>query len=158
MDEQAKKKALRMITNGMYILASASGSKIACATVTWLTQKSFKPPLVAVNVKKDSFTYAVIQESGVFAIHILGKSQKSLAEKFFKHAEPVGNTVAGCKFHPGKTGSPILEDCPAYFECKVVEKCDLGDHTTFVGEVVDAAVLHHEAPLAVSDTPWTYGG
>ena len=158
MDEQTKKKALRMITNGMYILASAAGSKIACSTVTWLSQKSFKPPLVAVNVKKDSFTHAVIQESKVFSVHILGKSQKPMAEKFFKHAEPVGNTIAGCKFHPGKTGSPIFDDCPAHFECNVVETCGLGDHTTFIGEVIEAAVHRDEAPLAVSDTPWSYGG
>ena len=158
MDEQAKKKALRMISNGMYILSSSGGGKIGCCTVTWLSQKSFKPPLVAVNVSKESFTHGVIAQSKSFAVHILAKDQKSMAEKFFKHAELVGNTIAGYAFKPGKTGSPIFEDCPAYFECKVVEQCALGDHTTFVGEVVEAGVRREEKPLTVSDTPWSYGG
>ncbi len=158
MDEQAKKKALRMITDGIYILSSASGPKVGCCTVTWLNQKSFKPPLVAVSVKKDSFTHAVIEESKSFAVHLLGKNQKDMAETFFKHAEPAGNTISGYSFKPGKTGSPIFDACPAYFECKVVDKCTLGDHTTFIGEVVEASVRRDEKPLGLADTSWHYGG
>ncbi len=158
MDENAKKKALRMITDGLYVITAAHGPKIAASTITWLNQKSFQPPLVAVNIKKGSYTHAVMEESKAFAIHILGKGQKAMAEAFFRHSEPQGNSIAGYAFKPGATGSPILEDCPAYFECKIVDACLPGDHTTFIAEVVEAAVRRDDKPLALSDTPWHYGG
>ena len=52
MDEEAEKAALRMISYGMYVLTSDSkdGRDVGAATVNWLTQTSFPPPLVAVGV------------------------------------------------------------------------------------------------------------
>ena len=62
MDEDAKKTALRMIPYGMYVLTSKSqdGQEVSAATVNWLTQTSFAPPLVAVGVKGDSTAHAQI--------------------------------------------------------------------------------------------------
>ena len=56
MNEDAKKTALRMIPYGMYILTAKAkeGQDVSAATVNWLTQTSFSPPLVAVGVKADS--------------------------------------------------------------------------------------------------------
>lgn len=51
MDPNAKKTTLRMIPYGLYVLTAASGDRVAAATVNWVTQASFEPPLVAVGVK-----------------------------------------------------------------------------------------------------------
>ena len=46
MDEGAKKTALRMIPYGLYVLtAEDKDQNISAATVNWVTQASFKPPL-----------------------------------------------------------------------------------------------------------------
>ena len=46
MDEQAKKTSLRMIPYGLYVLtAEAKDGSVAAATVNWVTQASFQPPL-----------------------------------------------------------------------------------------------------------------
>jgi len=46
MDEDAKKTALRMIPYGLYVLtAEDEDQNISTATVNWVTQASFKPPL-----------------------------------------------------------------------------------------------------------------
>ena len=56
MNEDAKKTALRMIPYGMFVLTSQSrdGKDVSAATVNWLTQTSFSPPLVDGGVKGDS--------------------------------------------------------------------------------------------------------
>src|SRR5262249_55862205 len=55
MDPNAKKTALRMIPYGLYVLTAANKEgKVAAATVNWVTQASFEPPLVVVGVKADS--------------------------------------------------------------------------------------------------------
>ncbi len=50
MNEDSKKTALRMIPYGMYVLTTKSGQgeDVDAATVNWVTQTSFSPPLIAV--------------------------------------------------------------------------------------------------------------
>lgn len=141
MDEQAKKTALRMIPYGLYVLtAENKDGAVSAATVNWVTQTSFSPPLVAVGVKKDSGSHALIQEAQVFALNMLGKDQAELAYKFFKPQERDGNTIAGEAFEPSPLGAPILQRTPAWVECKLSQVVDIGDHAIFVGEVTEAAV------------------
>src|SRR6185436_9611782 len=83
MDEDAKKKALRMIPYGLFLLTAKNGDDIASGTVNWITQTSFKPPLVAVGIKQDSHPYAVVKASGAFALNALGADQKDIAQTFF---------------------------------------------------------------------------
>ena len=80
MDAEAKKTALRMIPYGIYVLTSESkDGKVAAATVNWVTQTAFAPPLVVVGVKADSGAHAIIKESKTFALNMLGKDQKGQA-------------------------------------------------------------------------------
>jgi flavin reductase (DIM6/NTAB) family NADH-FMN oxidoreductase RutF len=141
VDEQAKKTALRMIPYGLYILtAEASDGRVAAATVNWLTQASFQPPLVAIGVKADSTAHEIIKESGSFAINVLGKGQQALAFTFFKTLEREGATIGGESFSSGKAGNPILSSAAAFLECTLVDTLERGDHSVFLGEVIEAGV------------------
>lgn len=141
MDDNAKKTALRMIPYGMYVMtAEDSDGATAAATVNWVTQTAFQPPLVVVGVKADSSAYEVVKNSGHFALNMLGKGQQGMAFAFFKPAERDGNKISGEAFHSGSTGAPILESAQASVECKVVEIVERGDHHIVIGEVVDANI------------------
>ena len=143
MDANAKKTALRMIPYGLYVLtAESKDGSVAAATVNWVTQASFEPPLVAVGVKTDSHAHSAIKESGAFALNVLGKGQQALAFTFFKPAARDGNTISGEPVRAGTTGAPILTNLPAYLECRLVDTVERGDHSIFVGEVVDAGVTN----------------
>jgi flavin reductase (DIM6/NTAB) family NADH-FMN oxidoreductase RutF len=155
MDPNVKKTALRMIPYGLYVLtAEAKDGSVAAATVNWVTQASFDPPLVAVGVKKDSGAHAVIKDAKNFALNVLGKGQNGMAFAFFKPAERDGNTISGEAFHTGSTGAPILESTPAFIECKLVDTIEKGDHSIFVGEVVDAGVTTQPEGRADDATLW----
>ena len=141
MDDAAKKTALRMIPYGIYVMTAERGDEIAAATVNWVTQTSFEPPLVAVGVKADSGAYTVGREAGHFALNVLGKGQQGAAFGFFKPAEKEGNTISGEPYHTGASGAPLLDNAAASIECKLVEVVERGDHHIFVGEVIDAHVV-----------------
>lgn len=141
MDQNAKKTVLRMIPYGLYVLTGQTkDGQIAAATVNWVTQTSFDPPLIAVGVKTDSGAHSIIKESGVFALNFLTKNQQSTAFAFFKPTEKAGDKINGEAYKSGSTNSPILTGAKAYIECKLVETVEKGDHSIFVGEVVDAGV------------------
>lgn len=143
MDDNAKKTALRMIPYGLYILTSASeDGEVAAATVNWVTQTAFKPPQVVVGVKADSSPHEVIKKAGHFALNVLGKDKQGLAFAFFKPAEVDGHTISGEPFSTGNSGSPLLESAAATIECRLVHTFEQGDHSVFIGEVIDAHVSH----------------
>lgn len=105
MDPNVRKTVLRMIPYGLYVLtAERADGTVAAATVNWVTQASFQPPLLAVGVKADSQAHAVIKASGAFALNVLGKGQQALAYTFFKPAERQGATISGEPVRAGATG------------------------------------------------------
>jgi len=141
MDQKAKKTALRMIPYGLYVLTGETqDGRVAAATVNWVTQTAFSPPLVVVGVKTDSGAYSIIKEAGFFALNILGKGQQSAAYGFFKPTEKKEGKLNGEAVRAGSTGAPILESVPAFVECKLIETVEKGDHHIFIGEVVDAGL------------------
>src|SRR5437870_10420306 len=141
MDANAKKTTLRMIPYGLFVLTAAHpDGRVAAATINWVTQASFEPPLVAIGVKADSHGHALIKDTKAFALNVLGKGQQALAFTFFKPAERQGQTISGEPFRTGATGAPILVNAPAFVECRVVATVEKGDHSIFVGEVVKVGV------------------
>jgi flavin reductase (DIM6/NTAB) family NADH-FMN oxidoreductase RutF len=147
MDEDAKKTALRMIPYGMFILTAKAkeGQDISAATVNWITQASFAPPLIAVGVKADSGAHQHIKDTSQFAINVIGKDQI--------------NTIGGENFEDGpETGCPLFINSPAWWECKVVGEVAQGDHTLFVGEVLEAGVRTEDQTILMRDHNLNYGG
>jgi flavin reductase (DIM6/NTAB) family NADH-FMN oxidoreductase RutF len=143
MNEDAKKTALRMIPYGIYVLTADDGKgNIAAATVNWVTQSAFNPPLVVVGVKTDSGAYQIVKNTKTFALNMLGKDQKGVA---FKPTQLENGKISGQAFHRGATGAPILDAAPAAVECKVTHIVEQGDHHVVVGEVVEA---HLPKPIA----------
>jgi flavin reductase (DIM6/NTAB) family NADH-FMN oxidoreductase RutF len=146
VNADSKKVVLRMIPYGIYVLtADDAKGNIAAATVNWVTQSAFAPPLVVVAIKADSGTYQTVKAAGTFALNMLGKDQKNLAFTFFKPAAVSDGKISGQAFRKGATGAPILVDAPGAVECRVTDVIERGDHHVVVGEVVEA---HLNKPFA----------
>lgn len=159
MNPKTKQQTLRLLTNGMYVLTSRSGDAFAASTVTWASQASFRPPLIVVAIRHDSNVLHCLKQSRAAAFHILDKGQKAIAQKFFATTKHLGSTLNGESYTDGKTLSPILQNLPAYLECKLVDLHDNhGDHAIAILEVVDAQLRRPVKPLVVADSPWRYGG
>ena len=140
MNNDAKKIALRMIPYGIYVLTADDGANVAAATVNWVTQTSFNPPLIAVGVKADSGAYQVVKKTGTFALNMLGKGQQGAAFAFFKPADKQGDEISGEPFRAGANGAPILLNAHASVECTVVDIVETGDHHVVIAEVTEANV------------------
>lgn len=158
MDEQVKKKALRMLTYGLYIVGVKDKSTVHAFTGTWFSQASFKPPLVMLGVSRQGRSATMIKESRVFSVSILGQGQKEIAQTFFQCPEPKEGRFGPVAFEKGTNGCPVLTEAPAFLECQVVEAVEKGDHLVVIGEVTEAGVKKEMNPLALSETPWKYGG
>ena len=73
----------------------------------------------------------------------------------------VAHTLNGFAYVNGAaTGSPVLAQSVAYVECEVRQQVEVGDHTLFLGEIVNAGFLKDEDTpvLRMEDTKMNYGG
>lgn len=158
MDSEARKRVLRQVTYGLYVVTTKHNEQVAAGTVNWATQGSFEPPLVVVCMKSDSGIATLSRESGIFNVNILGVGQKEVAAAFFKPSHLVGDTINGVRFKPGENGAPVLIDLPAAFECQVEEVVRKGDHDVVIGRVTAVHEYVQVPPLAMAATGWYYGG
>jgi flavin reductase (DIM6/NTAB) family NADH-FMN oxidoreductase RutF len=77
-----------------------------------------------------------------------------LAYTFFKPAERKDDTISGEKFRPGATGAPILASTPAFIECTLEATVEKGDHSVFVGKVVEVGLSKTPDGRADDATLW----
>jgi len=159
MDAQAKRQALRKLSNGVYVLTSRSGAHFGAATVTWVSQASFKPPLLMAAVRRDSNVFQCLSESGTAVLHVLANGQEEVARRFFAPTAAAAGAINGVPFSDGTTAAPILIGLPAHVECRVDRIVDTGgDHAVVILRVVEAECCGDFRPLTIADSPWEYGG
>jgi flavin reductase (DIM6/NTAB) family NADH-FMN oxidoreductase RutF len=158
MNEASRRRTLRLLSNGIYVVTSAYGGRHGGATVTWLSQASFEPPLIMAAIRPESNVFKCLSQSRVAAIHILASDQKDVAQRFFGTTRVVGDRMNGEPFAPGMTDAPILQSALAYMECVVRHIVGQGDHAVVVMEVVEAECRGDLSPLTVAGSPWQYGG
>jgi len=96
-------------------------------------------PRVLVMLWKTNLTHDLVRASGAFALHLLRADQDDLVYRFGFVSGRERDKLAGLAWRPGETGSPVLEDCAGYVECRVVNAMDGGDMTCFLGDVVAGA-------------------
>lgn len=154
-------EALRLISNGVYVLTVCGPETLHAATVTWVSQVSFQPPLALVALRRNSHLAQAVRKAHRFALNIMAADQTELVQQFFEHqnaaadagavgGQPIRMTVGRC---------PLLTDAPAWVECKLVaEPASPGDHALLLGEVTGAGVRRQVEPMVLFHTPWAYGG
>ncbi len=159
VDATVKRKTLRMLSNGVYVLTSRSENRYGAATVTWVSQASFKPPLIMAAVRKESNVFRCLEESRIAVLHIVGDRQQEIARRFFFPTQVGGGTINGEPFAEGRTAAPILPGLPAHIECRVERIVETdGDHAVVILRVVETECREQVRPLTIADSPWEYGG
>jgi len=141
MDDNSRKTALRMIPYGLHIMGvEGQDSRISAGTLNCITHASFKPPLVAVEVKTDSQIHDITKPGRYFALNVLGKGQQGVTYTKFKPAERYCQRFSGESFHSGSTDSPVQDNIPPFVECRLLTTIGEEEHSIFICEVVDAGV------------------
>jgi flavin reductase (DIM6/NTAB) family NADH-FMN oxidoreductase RutF len=159
MDVKVRRKTLRMLSNGVYVLTSRSADRYGAATVSWVSQVSFKPPLIMAAVQPGSNVFKCLEASRTAVLHIVGDRQQDIAHRFFFPTRAERGTINGEPFAEGRTAAPVLANLPAHVECQVEQIVGTeGDHAVVILRVLEAEFREGVRPLTMAETPWEYGG
>jgi len=160
MNADLKKQILRKITYGMWVIASGRDADLEASSVTWVTQASFTPPLIAVGLKADTHLAEVVKRHRAFVLHLLGQDQQDVAGAFIKPTAVTATTIGGLAFAAAPvTGMPLLAGFPAWLEANVTDLVERGDHTLVVAEIVGVGASDGAVePFTLAQAGWHYGG
>lgn len=153
-----RRRVLRQISYGLYVVTASAGEQSAAGTVNFISQMAIEPPLVAVGMKTGSGIALLSEQSGRFAVNILGMGQKEIATAFFNPIQLSADRINGIAFRRGEGGMPILTVVPAAFECRVEEIVRRGDHHIVIGVVEAVHEMRSMPLLSMASTGWYYGG
>jgi len=141
------KPARYLMPQAVFVVTGAAGEETAGMTACWVSRVSHRPPLFAVAIHHGSHTRGVVADGGCFCIHILCHNQVDLARRFGSVTGQQVDKLARIAWRRGESGAPVLEDVLGYLDCRVVDRFEVGDHTLFVGELVDEGVFRRTVPL-----------
>lgn len=148
--------AVGKMTHGIYVLTTYYDDKINGMIASWVSQVSYDPPLVMVAVHPNRYSHSLIEKGGAFALHALGKRQQGFLSRF-KGSDPA-DKFAGISWERGKTGCPIITECIAYLDCRVQTIIKPGNHTIFIGEIIDARRISDEEAFSTINYNGIYLG
>jgi len=159
LDVETLNKVAWKIPNALALVGSRAGDERNAMTTSWITQLSMEPVLIGVGVDNDAVTHRLISEGGSFTVNLWNADDTRVFVKFSKPAIDDGSTLNGRPVRAATTGAPVFEEAVAWIDCEVRRQLDLGTHTLFIGEVVDAGINDDEARAAsIGDTRMKYGG
>lgn len=141
------KSALYQLSYGVYVISTWDKGRATGCTANSAMQITSDPATIAVSINHDNYTNQCIQDTGKFAISILGENtDPSVIGTFgfysgkdtdkFDKVEPVM-----------KEYMPVVADACAYIVCEVIDKMETSSHTVFLGKVLDADVLKQDEPM-----------
>jgi len=119
-------------------------------TVGSLVSLSLEPPLVGVSIAREAAMHEFLHRAGGFVVSILAAGQEDIAQHFARGVPPFAHWQ-GIAHRVGAAGAPLLEGALGWLECRVWAEHDAGDHTFFVGEVLECELGAAEPPLVYLD-------
>jgi len=143
-DRTDLRKALGSFGTGVTIVTTkAPDERLIGVTGNSFSSVSLEPAIVLWRLQKASPNLAAYDHCGRFVINVLSLSQIELSRLF---SSPVADKFNGVNYRLGLEGLPVLEGCSATFECRTVQRHDVGDHILFLGEI---QAYHHQEETAL---------
>jgi flavin reductase (DIM6/NTAB) family NADH-FMN oxidoreductase RutF/DNA-binding IclR family transcriptional regulator len=132
-DKRQLRDVLGSFVTGVTVVTTVDAE----GTLHGLTANSFSsvsldPPLVLWSQATSAGSHPVFRDADRFTINILAEDQYDLANRFATRSP---DKFSGIDYDLGVDGLPLLRDCSAWLECKVVSRYPGGDHVIFVGSV-----------------------
>ena len=104
-------------------------------------------PRVLLQIYKTNYSHDLIHQSGAFALNFLRKDQLHLIKDFGLVSGRERDKLVSVAFKSGASGSPLLEECWGYLDCRVVNAMDGGDMTCFLADVLEGDTIAQDQPL-----------
>ena len=136
------------------LLATAGQQRPNVMTLSWQTMVEFEPPLVACVLGRGDYSFEALQRDGECTLNVPGAELIDAVVACGNHSGRELDKFAAFGLTPrpaAMVAAPLIDECDASLECRVVERDLVERHGLFIVEVVRAwrrpdrpqRTLHH---------------
>jgi flavin reductase (DIM6/NTAB) family NADH-FMN oxidoreductase RutF len=147
IDSKTFRNIMGSFATGVTVVTTVKGDRYHGMTANSVTSVSLDPMLLLVCVEKGATAHQELRDCDSFGVSILSAEQESVSNTFASSGVPERGTLRGVPFRLGSSGVPLIEGALACLECQVTAELDGGDHTIFLGKVIEAESRDDGAPL-----------
>ena len=156
IDEALFKNAMSQFASGVTVITASSEGQDHGMTASAFCSLSLDPPLVLVCVKRENRMWHALKKSAGFGVHLLSREQESLSNRFaggivdeegkWRPWPPDRDKFADLEIARGRASeAPLFSGALATLDCLHHDALDGGDHTIFVGRIVEASAQERGA-------------
>jgi flavin reductase (DIM6/NTAB) family NADH-FMN oxidoreductase RutF len=139
--------ALGRVPSGLFILTARRGTAETGILTSWVQQCAFEPPCISVAIRRDRAIAQWLSSDSPFTLNVLDDSQTDMIVHFGRGFAPEEPAFEGLDVDRDSGGAPVLKEALACLECRVIGRCETGDHDLFLGRVVAGRVLNDGHPM-----------
>jgi|TARA_B100000519_G_C14055821_1_gene349701 flavin reductase (DIM6/NTAB) family NADH-FMN oxidoreductase RutF len=151
------KSAWRNFPTGVSIVTTqtSDGGHYA-TTANAVMSVSLDPLLVLVSLSSNGKTSASVKNSGCFGLNFLNKNQADLGN-YYGRSSSDKREILPDNVRVHSSGVALLEDALSIMVCNVIKDVVAGDHTLFIGEVIDIENREGESLIFYKGEYRTFG-
>jgi flavin reductase (DIM6/NTAB) family NADH-FMN oxidoreductase RutF len=142
----------------LYVVTAANEDEMSGCLAGFVTQSSMDPVQFLICISKVNHTYPIAQRSRGLALHVLGADQRDVASLFGERTGDTADKFDQVAWTRGSTGSPILSDCAAWIEGRIIGRMSGGDHEAFLITVDHGGAGSHEGCFMLHDATHFHPG
>jgi flavin reductase (DIM6/NTAB) family NADH-FMN oxidoreductase RutF len=109
---------------------------------------SYDPPMITFSIRKESSTWPTLRTAPRLGVSVLADHQ---AGHCWNIAGPAEKRFDGCDLHETGDGALFLTDAMSWFDCRLVEEVEVGDHLVVILELLEVGHDRGTAPLIFLD-------
>ena len=143
---------LKLVERPVWIVTAADGPRRGGLVATFVMQASIDPaaPVLMAGIAPNHYTRELIDGGSAFGLHLVTEAHLDVIWRFALQSGRDGDKLAGLAHSIGDTGSPILTDCLAWLDCRVVARYDAGDRIFYWADVLAGRRTSEGEPLTES--------
>ncbi|MEX2352126.1 MAG: flavin reductase family protein [Balneolaceae bacterium] len=142
---------MRRMPYPVTIITAASGKNSRGITIGSFTSLSISPPLISFNVERSSQMHSFLLEADYFIVHIPEVGQEDLCTRFALSDLTGTEQFHEVNFELNRHGVPVIRGVIAALHCRKYKQMEVGDHSIFAGEVLEAETYKDNAPILYLD-------
>ena len=123
-----------MFTQGVYVVCAEHEGNTGGLTTAWAAEMS--TGRVVICVGRQSYSRELILSSGAFGVSVLRSDQVEVARLFGTKSSRTIDKFREVGYHTAETGSPLLDDCALWLDCRVASVHEDGAVKFIIGQVV----------------------
>lgn len=130
------------------VCAIVDGLPVGIVATSLAVGISYDPPMITFSIRKESSTWPTLRKAPRVGVSVLSDRQ---AAACWQIAGRAADRFNGFDLEETPEGALFLHDAMTWFDCRVIDQVEAGDHVVVILELVEVGHDRASAPLIFLD-------